>query len=82
VKDGSVPGEHEVCAEAAHTLQRLQITGERVLFGLRPEPDVRGDPEQQMVRCEQDAARLVVEHDLVVRVPRNVDDANCFLPHR
>ena len=35
-----------------------------------------------MVRGEEDAARLVVQHDLVVRVPRNVDDANRSLPHR
>src|ERR671917_692009 len=82
VEDGPVSGEYEVCAEAARVFQRLQVAGERVRFGLGPEPDVRGDPEQQVVRGEEYAARLVVKHYLVVRVPRNVDDANRSLPHR
>src|SRR5918997_3124153 len=82
VEDGSVPREHEVCAEGAHSLQRLQVTGERMRFGFGPEPDVRGDLQQHMVRGEEDAARFVVEHDLVVRVPRNVDDTHCSLSHR
>ena len=33
-----------------------------------------------MVCGEEDATRLVVKHDLVVRVPRNVDDANRSSP--
>src|SRR5215212_10887386 len=51
-------------------------------FRLGPEPDVRGDPEHQVVCGEEDVPRLVVQNDLVVRVPRNVDDANFPLPHR
>jgi hypothetical protein len=35
-----------------------------------------------MVRGEQDAPHLVVEHELVVRVPRSVDDASGALPER
>src|SRR5215211_4125269 len=82
VKDGSVAGEHEVRVEAAHAVEGLQVAGQRMRVGLRPEPDVGGDPEQQVVRGEQDAPRLVVEHDLVVRVPRGVDDASDALPER
>src|SRR5687767_11585854 len=81
VEDGTVSGEYEVCTEAARVSKGFQVAGERVWFGLWPESDVRGDPEQQVVCSEEYAARLVVKHDLVVRVPGNVDDTNRSLPH-
>ena len=73
-------GEDEGNVETAHFVQGVEAARKRMRFGLGPQPDIRCDPEQYLIRGKENAPRLVVEHELMVSKAGRMDDSRSPIP--
>ena len=74
VEERAVTRKDEVHVQTSQPSQGAEVALQGPRRRVGPQPDVRGDVQQQMVSGEEEPPVLVEQNEVEVRVPRRVHD--------